>query len=162
VKCTVRARRAERPPPTRPGQARLHAGGCAHGARRGGGDEPAPAAHASEPWARRVGGRRPPGRRARRWGRAPDRCGGGARRGRAGSLGTEASTKVSRGRGGACRQALSARVAEDGVLVMVPDPVACFAGARYEQAVRIELAASATLVSVDAFTAGRSARGERW
>jgi urease accessory protein len=82
--------------------------------------------------------------------------------GAAGLLGTQASTKVYRCPSGVCRQSLTARVAEGGVLVMVPDPVACFAGARYEQAVRIDLAASSTLVSVDAFTAGRSARGERW
>jgi urease accessory protein len=82
--------------------------------------------------------------------------------GATGLLGTQASTKVYRCPSATCRQALAARVAEGGVLVMVPDPVVCFAGARYEQAVQIELAASATLVAVDAFTAGRSARGERW
>jgi urease accessory protein len=82
--------------------------------------------------------------------------------GAAGLLGTQASTKVYRCPRGTCRQALTARVAEDGILVLVPDPVVCFAGARYEQTVRVDLAASATLVSVDAFTAGRSARGERW
>jgi urease accessory protein len=82
--------------------------------------------------------------------------------GAAGLLGTQASTKVYRCPTGTCRQDLSARVGEAGVLVILPDPVACFAGARYEQSARIELSASASLVLVDAFTAGRSARGERW
>ncbi len=77
-------------------------------------------------------------------------------------LGTQASTKVYRCPERTCRQALHARVAADGVLVAIPDPVACFAGARYEQSVRVDLAASASIVLVDAFTSGRSARGERW
>jgi urease accessory protein len=46
--------------------------------------------------------------------------------------------------------------------VSIPDPVACFAGARYDQSARVELSPGASLVLVDAFTAGRSARGERW
>lgn len=82
--------------------------------------------------------------------------------GAVGLLGTQASTKVYRCPTSTCRQDASARVAADGVLVLVPDPVACFAGARYEQSLRVELAASATLVAVDTFTAGRSGRGERW
>jgi urease accessory protein len=77
-------------------------------------------------------------------------------------LGTQASTKVYRCPNGTCRQELKARVAAGGALVMIPDPVVCFEGARYEQSVAIELAASATLILTDTFTAGRSARGERW
>ena len=83
-------------------------------------------------------------------------------RGAAALLGTQASTKVYRCPERACRQDLHAIVEADGVLVAIPDPVACFAGARYEQSVRVDLDASASLVLVDAFTAGRSARGERW
>jgi urease accessory protein len=83
-------------------------------------------------------------------------------RGAAALLGTQASTKVYRCPERACRQDLRANVEADGVLVAIPDPVACFAGARYEQSVRVDLDASASLVLVDAFTAGRSARGERW
>jgi urease accessory protein len=77
-------------------------------------------------------------------------------------LGTQASTKVYRCPTSACRQELSVRVAEHALFVAIPDPVACFAGGRYEQRVRVALAGSASLVLVDAFTAGRSARGERW
>ncbi len=82
--------------------------------------------------------------------------------GAAGLLGTQASTKVYRCPTGTCRQSTTAAVAEGALLVMIPDPVACFATARYEQSLRVALAAGASLVLVDAFTAGRSARGERW
>jgi urease accessory protein len=77
-------------------------------------------------------------------------------------VGTQASTKVYRCPTSVCHQETLARVADAGLLALVPDPVACFATARYEQTTRIELADGATLVLVDAFTAGRSARGERW
>src|SRR4029079_4497747 len=46
--------------------------------------------------------------------------------------------------------------------VVIPDPVACFAGATYEQRTTIRLAGDASLVFLDALTCGRSARGERW
>jgi urease accessory protein len=78
-----------------------------------------------------------------------------------GLLSTQSSTKVYRSPRG-CRQALQARVGEDGLLVLLPDPVACFAGARYEQETTVTLAPRASLVLLDAFTCGRAARGERW
>jgi urease accessory protein len=79
-------------------------------------------------------------------------------------LGTQASTKIYRSpAGGAgCSQRLSARVAAGAVLTVVPDPVVCFAEARYEQAIDIELAPSASLWLIDGYSCGRSARGERW
>jgi urease accessory protein len=82
--------------------------------------------------------------------------------GAAGLLGTQASTKVYRCPTGACRQDTRASVADGALLVMIPDPVACYAAARYEQTVLVDAAPTASLVLVDAFTAGRSARGERW
>src|SRR5580704_17226665 len=82
--------------------------------------------------------------------------------GASGLVGTQASTKVYRCPRSACRQDVSARVGEGAILVLVPEPVACFAGARYEQSTAVELAPSASLVILDAFTAGRSGRGERW
>lgn len=78
-----------------------------------------------------------------------------------GLLSTQSSTKVYRSPRG-CRQALHARVADEALLVVLPDPVACFAGARYEQLTTVTLAPSASLVLLDAFTCGRAARGERW
>jgi urease accessory protein len=70
---------------------------------------------------------------------------------------TQASTKAFRGE---TRQSLRARV--DGTLLLLPDPVSCFAGASYGAAIDIELGERGSLVLVDAFTSGRAAYGERW
>lgn len=78
-----------------------------------------------------------------------------------GLLSTQSSTKVYRSPRG-CRQALHARVGEEALLVLLPDPVACFAGAHYEQETTLTLAPRASLVLLDTFTCGRAARGERW
>ncbi len=79
-------------------------------------------------------------------------------------LGTQSSTKVYRSKAGGpgCRARLSARVAAGAVLTVVPDPVVCFAEARYEQVIDIALAPSASLLLFDGYSCGRSARGERW
>jgi urease accessory protein len=79
-------------------------------------------------------------------------------------LGTQASTKVYRSpKGGAgSSQRLRARVGAGALLALVPDPVVCFADARYEQTLEIALAPSASLWLVDGYSCGRSARGERW
>lgn len=82
--------------------------------------------------------------------------------GSTGLLGTQASTKVYRCPSGACRQDLTATVGPEALLVLIPDPIVCFAEARYEQTIDVALAPQASLVLVDTFTAGRSARGERW
>lgn len=82
--------------------------------------------------------------------------------GSTGLVGTQASTKVYRCPTGVCRQDLTAAVGADALLVLVPDPVVCFADARYEQTIAVELAEGASLVLLDTLTAGRSARGERW
>ena len=76
-------------------------------------------------------------------------------------LATQASTKVYRSPRG-CSQRVDIDVAADGFFALVPDPVTCFAGARYTQETTVRLAAGATLVYVDAVTCGRSAHGERW
>jgi urease accessory protein len=76
-------------------------------------------------------------------------------------LATQSSTKVYRSPNG-CRQTLDATVEESATLVALPDPVCCFDGARYEQRNDIRLAKTASLVLLDSFSCGRSARGERW
>jgi urease accessory protein len=76
-------------------------------------------------------------------------------------LGTQASTKVYRSPNG-CSQRLDARVAAGAALAIVPDPVVCFAGARYEQEVSAALEADASLFLLDGYSCGRAARGERW
>jgi urease accessory protein len=82
-------------------------------------------------------------------------------RGASAFLGTQASTKVYRSPHG-CSQRLRARVDGEAALAVVPDPVVCFAGARYEQHIDIALDPTASLVLLDGYTSGRSARGERW
>lgn len=76
-------------------------------------------------------------------------------------LSSQGSTRVYRSPRG-CRNELSARVGEDALLALVPDPTTCFAGARYTQVQDIHLASSASLIVMDLLTAGRSAYGERW
>ena len=78
-------------------------------------------------------------------------------------LGTQASTKVYRADGrGAAHQRLDAEVAAGGALALLPDPVVAFAGAAYEQRQTIALATGASLLLLDWYTSGRSARDERW
>lgn len=72
---------------------------------------------------------------------------------------TQASTKVYRGVGGARTRA---RVGARATLVLAPDPLVCFAGARCTQSTEIDLGDDASLVLLDVLGAGRVARGERW
>lgn len=74
---------------------------------------------------------------------------------------TQASTKVYRSTRESS-QRLHARVGRNALLVVAPDPVVCFAGARYRQEQTFDLDASASLVFVDWITAGRHRSGERW
>jgi urease accessory protein len=75
-------------------------------------------------------------------------------------LTSQASSKVYRRAASRC--GLDAAIGEGGVLVAWPDPVACFAGAVFDQRQRFRLAAGAGLIAVDAWTAGRVAHGECW
>jgi urease accessory protein len=78
-------------------------------------------------------------------------------------LTTQSEGKVYRSTGGeTAAQALRARIEGSGVLVALPDLVSCFAGARYEQRQRFELAPDASLLFVDGIACGREARRERW
>jgi urease accessory protein len=76
-------------------------------------------------------------------------------------LGTQASTKVYRSPRG-CAQSLAIHAAEESLVAILPDPVVCFSGARYEQTVHVTLAESASIALLDGYTSGRRARGERW
>jgi urease accessory protein len=75
---------------------------------------------------------------------------------------TQAETKVYRSERAAGRQLTRARIDEGALLALLPEPVSAFAGSSYVQEQRLSLAAGASLVLVDGFTAGRTARGERW
>lgn len=83
------------------------------------------------------------------------------RRGAAAFVSTQSSTKVYRSPRGTSAE-LHGRVEPDGLLIVAPDPVVCFAGARYRQVQRFHVADNAGLVVIDCLVAGRCARGERW
>jgi urease accessory protein len=77
--------------------------------------------------------------------------------------GTQSSTKVYRSnRGEICRNATWAAIGPGALLVFMPDPVQAFAHSRYQQRQHFRLAPGASLVLVDALSAGRAACGERW
>ena len=76
-------------------------------------------------------------------------------------LSTQSATKVYRSPRGT-KVTLHADVEENGLLVSMPDAVVCFAGARYCQTQRVNLAAGAGLILLDWFTSGRRESGERW
>jgi urease accessory protein len=78
-------------------------------------------------------------------------------------VGTQASTKVFRSPSGTgCRQELGATVENDATLAVLPDPVTCFAGARYEQTQRFDVHEMGNLLLLDWLTSGRWSSGERW
>ena len=74
---------------------------------------------------------------------------------------TQASTKVYRSSRGADVE-LQADIAKNGTLVVVPDPVVCFAASQYRQEQRIDIADGGGVVLVDWLSSGRRAAGERW
>jgi len=77
-------------------------------------------------------------------------------------IGTQASTKVYKCPSIEATQTLEARVARGGLLVVAPDPLVPFAGARYAQRATIRLEENARLAWLDVLACGRAARGERW
>jgi urease accessory protein len=76
-------------------------------------------------------------------------------------LSTQSSTKVYRSPTGTTAT-IHAVVAAGGLLVVAPDPVVPFAGARYRQVQRFDIGGDAGLVVVDSLHCGRRASGERW
>jgi urease accessory protein len=79
------------------------------------------------------------------------------------AIATQASTKVFRALAGeTSRQTLTIKADAGATCMALPDPLTCFAGAVFEQRVKIELDETASLVLVDWITGGRRARGERW
>ncbi|WP_172632207.1 urease accessory protein UreD [Dictyobacter arantiisoli] len=77
-------------------------------------------------------------------------------------LTTTSATRLYRSRNGVipARQTTHIHVAEHGLLEYVPDPLIPFAGARYQQQTRIELARGAGLLWWETVAPGRVARGE--
>jgi len=74
---------------------------------------------------------------------------------------TQASTKVYRSPRGSDVE-MRADIEPSGLLVVVPDPVVCFAASRYRQTQRLDVSEGAGLVLVDWVSSGRRASGERW
>jgi urease accessory protein len=74
---------------------------------------------------------------------------------------TQGPTRVYRSPRG-CTSETRAEVAGGAFLALVPDPTACFAGARFRSRCEVDLASGASLVLLDALSAGRSHRNERW
>lgn len=75
-------------------------------------------------------------------------------------LSSQASTKAYR----ASRSSFSmrARLGSAAAFVLWPQPVTCFKGARLDQVQHVSMPKDASVLLVDAFTAGRIARKERW
>ena len=76
-------------------------------------------------------------------------------------LSTQSATKVYRSEKETTVD-LRATVAADATLVVMPDPVICFAGSSYRQEQHVALHATGSLVFVDWLSSGRHAAGERW
>jgi len=74
---------------------------------------------------------------------------------------TQGPTRVYRGEQ-SCESEVRARVGAGALLLLLPDPVACFAGAAYRQHTQLELGEGASVACWDVLTAGRVACGERW
>jgi urease accessory protein len=77
-------------------------------------------------------------------------------------LTTPAATKVYRTAGAAAEQDAHLRLAPDAVLEWVPDHTIPFRGSALRQRLRVDMGEGARLILVDAFAAGRIARGEAW
>jgi urease accessory protein len=78
-------------------------------------------------------------------------------------LTTQASTKIYRNpRLRPCGHALRAQLEDGSLLVLAPDPIQSFAGSTYDQRQEFHLQPGSSLVLLDWFCSGRSARRERW
>lgn len=83
--------------------------------------------------------------------------------GAVGFVGTQSSNKVYRSDSGADASCITdIRVRQGATLIVAPDPLVCFAGARYAQRISCDLAEDSGLVLLDWYTSGRMARGEVW
>jgi urease accessory protein len=78
-------------------------------------------------------------------------------------FGTQSSTKVYRNPAALpCDHSTRAAIDGNSLLVFAPEPVQAFADSHYHQRQEFHLSPTAGLVLLDWFSAGRTARGERW
>jgi urease accessory protein len=75
---------------------------------------------------------------------------------------SQSTNKVYRAVARGARQSLHAEVPEGALLALLPDPVCCFAHARFCEQQEVRLHAGASLVLQNGVLDGRAARGERW
>ncbi len=77
-------------------------------------------------------------------------------------LTTPSATKIYRTSGPPAVQEARLRVGDGALVEWVPDHAIPFAGSAFRQSIDVDMGAGARLVLVDAFSAGRVARGEVW
>jgi urease accessory protein len=77
-------------------------------------------------------------------------------------LTTPSATRVYRARDEAAVQRVRVRVGPRATLEWVPDHTIPFAGSAFRQTIEVHVGVAARVVLVDAFAAGRVARGEAW
>lgn len=77
-------------------------------------------------------------------------------------LTTPSATKVYRATGAPAEQHVRLRVADGALVEWVPDHTIPFAGAAFRQTIAVDVAGEGTVIVVDAYAAGRVARGESW
>ena len=78
-------------------------------------------------------------------------------------LKTQGSTKIFKSISDKnCEQEFVATIAQNGLLVYIPDPTTCFKQARFKQHQRYALHPLGSLIAVDWYTSGRMSEGEKW
>jgi urease accessory protein len=77
-------------------------------------------------------------------------------------LTTPSATKIYRTSGPPAVQEVRVRVGPGALVEWIPDHSIPFAGSAFRQCIDVEMAPGARLILVDAFSAGRVARGEAW
>ena len=77
-------------------------------------------------------------------------------------LTTPSATRVYRTAGPVAEQCVRLSIARGATLEWVPDHTIPYAGSGFRQSIDVDVAPGAALVLVDAFSAGRIARGEAW
>ncbi|KAK1257577.1 hypothetical protein QJS04_geneDACA014363 [Acorus gramineus] len=79
------------------------------------------------------------------------------------ALTTQASTKVYKSLDAKhSEQVLEARIGKESLLAVIPDPVTCYAAAKYCQKQVFHVVSESNLVLVDWLTSGRHKSGEKW
>ena len=75
---------------------------------------------------------------------------------------TQSSSKVYRSEGRFAQQSLTATIADNAILAVLPDPLCCYKDAIFRQQQTFDVAPTGTLIWLDWLTSGRWASDERW